>query len=110
MTRRKEREEVEKRLEEVRRLLRERHAGIEPDAAFVHRVLDRLPPEAAWSIDWAAWRILPVSLLLAAMLVVAVVTTNRSTGETVTPVAVSASSETPSDVLEWLLEGRGEKR
>ena len=45
---------VESRIDEVRRLLRERHAGIEPDAHFVHRVVARLPRAPQWSIAWAA--------------------------------------------------------
>ena len=98
------------RLEDVRRLLRDRHAGIEPDAYFVDRVMARLPRHAGWSIAWAARRILPVSIAVAMVLTVALVAIGRSTNRTTTSTSVSASTQSGSDPLDWLLEAREERR
>ncbi len=108
MTARRSREEVESRLDEVRRLLRERHAGIEPDAHFVHRVIARLPRTPEWSLTWAARRILPVSVVLAMALVIAAVATNRAANRAVRSETVAAV-QTEGDPLLWLLES-GEER
>jgi hypothetical protein len=108
MTARRTRKNVESRLEDVRRLLRERHAGIEPDAHFVHRVIARLPRTPEWSIAWAARRILPVSLALAMALVIAAVATGHSMSRTARSEAVAAS-QSEGDPLLWLLES-GEGR
>jgi hypothetical protein len=108
MTARRSREEVESRLDEVRRLLRERHAGIEPDAHFVHRVVARLPGTREWSITWAAGRILPVSVAVAMLLVIAVVATHRAASRATRSETVAAA-QAEADPLLWLLES-GEER
>ena len=113
MTGRKTPDELERRLNDVRRSLRARHAGIEPDAHFADRVIARLPKDEGWTIAWAARRILPVSIAFAAVLMVAALATTRSTDRTIASTtrstSTSAASQTGSDSLEWLLEG-GEAR
>jgi hypothetical protein len=102
-------EQLERRLDDVRRSLRARHAGIEPDAHFADRVIARLPKDEGWTIAWAARRILPVSLAFAAVLMVAALATTRSSDRTIASTtrstSTSAASQTGSDSLEWLLEG-----
>ena len=107
MTGRKTRDELESRLDDVRRAVRERHAGIEPDAQFADRVMARLPRSEGWTIAWAARRILPVSFAFAAVLMVAALATARSTERTIAPASTSASatSQMGTDSLDWLLEG-----
>ena len=113
MTGRKKRDELDRHLDDVRRSLRARHAGIEPDAHFADRVIARLPKDEGWTIAWAARRILPVSLAFAVVLMVAALATTRSTDRTIASTtrstAASATSQTGSDSLDWLLEG-GEAR
>jgi hypothetical protein len=109
MTGRRTPDEVERRLEEVRRLLRERHAGIEPDAHFAQRVVARLPRDPEWSLAWAARRVLPVSLVFAMALMIAAVATARSSSRTAATPAAAASAQTEVDPLLWLLES-GEER
>jgi len=98
------------KLDEVRRHLRERHARIEPDARFADRVLARLPREAEWSIDWAARRVLPVSMAVALGLLIVVVATGRIAGTTIPSASATASSQGSDDVLDWLLAGQEERR
>jgi len=100
------------RLDDVRRSLRDRHAGIEPDALFADRVVARLPRPEGWTIAWAARRILPVSVALAMVLMVAALATSRSTNRTIASSSTSAidRAQTGSDSLEWLLEGGEERR
>ena len=113
MTGRKTPDELDRQLHDVRRALRARHAGIEPDAHFADRVMARLPKDEGWTIAWAARRILPVSLAFAAVLMVAALATTRSSDRTIASTArstsTSAASQSGSDSLEWLLEG-GEAR
>ena len=66
------------REQEVRRLLRDRHAGIEPGPHFVGHVIARLPRHEARSFDWAVRRILPVSFAVALALMIAVFVTGHS--------------------------------
>jgi hypothetical protein len=110
MTGRRTRDEVKSRLEDVGRLLRERHAGIEPDANFAARVVARLPRDTAWTLARAATRIVPVSLVFAVALMIAVVATVRSTSRITASTPLSATVQTEDDPLEWLLEGREESR
>jgi len=111
MTGRRKPDEFEQRINDVRRSLRARHAGIEPDAQFADRVIARLPKNEGWTIAWAARRILPVSLAFAAVLMVAALATTRSTDRTIasTSTSTSATSQTGTDSLDWLLDG-GEGR
>ena len=112
MTGRRTQDENEERILNVHRLLRERHAGIEPDSYFVGRVIARLPRNEAWSFEWAVRFILPASLALAMALMIAVIATGGFAGRTAPASAapVSSTSQTASDPLEWLLEGRKELR
>ena len=110
MTPRKNRAEIERRLDAVRLKLSERHAGIEPDALFAARVLARLPGNATWSIGWAARHVLPVSVALALVLIVAIVATGRGTDRKTATTSVLASPQSGADPLEWLLEDRQELR
>jgi hypothetical protein len=113
MKARKTRSELDRQLEDVRRMLRDRHARVDPDDLFAGRVLARLPRDVSWSFDWAVRRVLPVSIALAMALVLAILATGRSTGNTSAPVSVSASSVSATngnDPLEWLLEDRQELR
>lgn len=115
MTRRLTEDQLRERLSGVRRLLRDRHAGVEPDAQFAARVVLRLPRNEAWSFEWAVRRVLPASIAVALALMIAVVATGSSAGRT-TSSSASASASAPgtsrtsSDPLEWLLEGRQELR
>jgi len=113
MTGRRKPDEFERRLDDVRRALRARHAGIEPDAHFADRVMARLPKDEGWTIAWAARRILPVSIAFAAVLMVAALATARSTDRTIASTtkstSTSATTQTGSDSLDWLLED-GEAR
>lgn len=95
---------------EVRRRLRERHAGIEPDASFAARVIANLPRNEAWAFDWAVRRVLPMSLALALVLMIAVAITGRSATPTTVSASVSSTSQGTNDPLDWLLEGRGDRR
>ena len=114
MTGRKTSDDLERRLDDVRRSLRGRHAGIEPDAHFADRVIARLPKNEGWTIAWAARRILPVSVALATVLMIAALATTRSSDRTIasTTRSTSASAASPagSDSLEWLLEGAEGRR
>jgi hypothetical protein len=99
--------------DDVRRLLREHHAGVEPDALFAARVLARLPRNEGWSIGWAAGRVLPVTIALAMVLMIATAATGRLAGRTVAASSSSTTSATSAgggDALDWLLEGREERR
>jgi len=111
MTGRKSTDELERRLDEVSRSLRARHAGIEPDAHFADRVIARLPKDEGWTIAWAARRILPASIAFAAVLMVAALATTKSADRTIASTTratpTSTASQTGSDALDWLLEDGG---
>lgn len=119
MTARKKRrrgaDQTERRLEEVRGLLRQRHARVAPDPAFADRVAARLlPRDSTWSIVWAARQVLPVSLALAVALLIAVVIVRPSASQTTTQAAArtasSAATQAELDPLSWLLDSRGSSR
>jgi hypothetical protein len=100
---------LDQRVEAVRRLLRERRIVVDPGPEFAERVMARVPRADAWMLAWAAQRVLPVTLTVAAVLTIAVVATNLSAGRPAA--ATSAASTTPqrgNDPLDWLLEGRQE--
>lgn len=110
------RDDLERREQEFREALRERRAGILPDASFSARVLQRLPAAPAWTLDWAARRVLPASLGLAVVLAAAAAVTHGravSTVATASPTGVpssasshaGASRSAEADPLEWLLQG-----
>ena len=106
MTRQRARIDLLDRQAEVRRLLRERHAGIEPDARFADRIVARLPRNEAWSFDWAVRRVLPVSLAIAMALTIAIVVTGGSVARTTASASIASTPRGATDPLEWLLEGR----
>ena len=112
MTPAKRRQEIDRRLDEVRRLLRERRVDVEPGADFAARVLARLPRNESWSIGWAARRVLPASIALAMVLMIAIAATGGFTARTSWASSPSAAAGTPAgnDPLEWLLEGREGRR
>lgn len=61
------RDDLERKLELTRRILRHHHAGVGPDAGFVARVTARLPAPPD-PLRWAAARLLPAGLALALVL------------------------------------------
>ena len=110
MTGRRTKDELEKRLAEVRVGLRARHAAIEPDAHFSTRVIARLPRDEAWSFAWAVRRTLPASIALAMLLGVAVAATGGFAKRQTSQASSAPASRTVTDPLDWLLEGRQELR
>ncbi len=57
------------RMREVRRLAREHHARLEPDEGFRGRLAARIPASPSGvTLDWAALRLLPATLLLLCLL------------------------------------------
>jgi hypothetical protein len=105
----KPRDDIDRRLEVVRELLRERRVVVEPGPHFAERVVARLREPESWMFAWAARRVLPATLALAAALMVAIIATNRVPGRAV-PASTVSESQGSSDPLDWLLEGRGELR
>jgi hypothetical protein len=77
---------------------------------FAQRVIGRLPHNQGWSFDWAARRVLPVSFAVALALTIAVLMTAGSTSRAKVANSASSTSQTGSDPLDWLLEGRQEVR
>lgn len=97
------RESVDRRVEEARRLMREHRTVIDPGPYFVDRVIARLPRNEEM-LAWAARRVLPVTLALAAVLSVAVIASNGS-ARRAAATASPATSQQANDPLDWLLEG-----
>ncbi len=91
-------EERERRWERVRRALRLRHGGFEPDAGFAGRVVSRLPREPPDALGWAARRLLPVGLLLALALA----------GLALRESAAAAAVDPAETLGRWVLAGLGE--
>lgn len=96
---------LDDRVEEARRLLRERRITLDPGPYFADRVLLRLRQPEGWMFAWAARRVLSVTLALVAVLAVAIVATDRQPGRD-RPVSTVSSSQHASDPLDWLLEGQ----
>jgi hypothetical protein len=106
MNARDDRESLEHRVEEFRQLMAERRTLVEPGPYFVDRVIARLPRGEDLMLAWAARRVLPVTLGLAAILSVFVLVSNGSARQPAP--AISSSSQHGSDPLDWLLEnGQG---
>jgi len=94
--------------EQFRRLLRAHRTAVDPGPYFVDRVIAHLPRTQGLMLAWAARRVLPVTLALAAVLSVAVLATGGSVHRSVDAPSVSATSQRGSDPLDWLLEnGQG---
>lgn len=107
MTERHRSEALDRRVEHVQRLMREHRATFDPGPYFVDRVIARLPRTTELTLDWAARRVLPVTLALAAVLSVAVLVTNGSTSRP-SNTALPSTSQRGNDPLDWLLEdGQG---
>jgi hypothetical protein len=109
MTRTDKRESLDDRVREVGRLLRERRFLVDPDPSFVDRVIAKLPRTEDWMLAWAARRVVPVTLAMAAVLAIAVFVTGGSRNKGVAAASI-ASSKNGSDPLDWLLEDRREAR
>lgn len=106
------RDDLEHRMDEVRRLLRARHARVSPDDGFAGRVAARAVRDPLSPFAWAFARLLPASAALAALLLVAVlVDANRGTGgsgsatTSATRTASASAREGEFDPLSWVLEG-----
>jgi hypothetical protein len=109
MARTDKRESLDHRVREVARLLREHRALVDPDPSFVRRVVSRLPRREVWMLAWAARRVVPVAMAVAAVLAIAVFVTGGSRSKGVAAASI-ASSQNGSDPLDWLLEDRRESR
>ena len=56
------------RLQAARHYFEAHHGGVEPDAAFAARVSQRLNGRPVAALGWAAWRLLPATVVLALIL------------------------------------------
>jgi hypothetical protein len=110
------RDDLDRREHAFREALRERRAGVLPDASFSARVLQRLPAAPEWTLDWAARRVLPASLGLAVVLAGAafvshervassVLTSSKAGSSAAASAPASSSRGGESDPLEWVLQG-----
>ena len=78
-------------------MLKDRHAGVVPDAAFATRIRARLHRDPAQVLGTAALRLLPVTAIILVLL--------TWMAFTATPVSDAVVTEAPTeDVLAWLLE------
>jgi hypothetical protein len=99
------RHDMEQELKNVRDAMRSHHAGVTPDACFAERVRARLRPEPTAMLGWAAFRVLPATFAILAVLTWAVfsstpVETNLQAG-TGSAATVRSPSE---DIFAWVLE------
>jgi len=99
------RHNMEQELKKVRDAMRSHHAGVTPDAYFAERVRARLQPEPTAMLGWAAYRVLPATFVILAVLTWAAfsstpVETNLQAG-TGSESSVAAPTE---DFFAWLLE------
>lgn len=86
----------------VRGALRERHAGAEPDAGFAARVTARLDPQRPVEVAGRlAWRLLPVTVAIAAALLAIAVTIEPARVDTTTSETEQAAPS--DDPLGWVL-------
>lgn len=105
-TEKAKREETDRRFDELKRQLRHRHAGVEPDASFADRVVARLERDRVWPIAWAALRLLPLSAaLVLALLIVALSSGFLKSSQTPT---LTAEAQSDVDPLSWVM-GNGEE-
>jgi len=81
--------------EQTRAYFRAHHAGLEPDAGFARRVLDRLDRPAAEILAWAAGKFLPATLAL--VLILAYFSLRSA------PVAEGTSASAADDPVGWIL-------
>lgn len=98
------------RLGAFRAALRDHHAGVEPDAAFVARLRGRLPDSATDLMGRAALRLLPLGAAAVLGLGVALWMTNGelaptgTSGDDTLIVDASGTTSPVDDPLGWLLE------
>lgn len=97
MNRREPNEILEERLERARAYFRDHHAGIEPDAGFADRVTARLDQNSSVLLGWAAWRLLPATVVLTALLLFLSLRT-----DTPSP-TVALQDSADDDLLSWVL-------
>jgi hypothetical protein len=107
---------LDDRLAAAREYFREHHSGALPDAGFAARVAARLVPEPLSALGWAAVRLLPAAVALAAVLGFLAARTPAPTanGAASSPSDRSAARvvdrttdrTTDDDLLTWVLEGR----
>jgi hypothetical protein len=95
---------LDRRAEEFGWLLRERRIVVDPGPYFVDRVIARLPRAEEAMLAWAARRVLPVTLALAAVLTVAVLVTHQPQSSRAGAALRSETSQQGTDPLDWLLE------
>lgn len=108
MTASSRREPLDRRVEEIRRLMRARCTVVDPGPHFADRVVARLPRNGGWMLAWAARRVLPVTLALAAVMTIAAIVTDGSASRQAESAEISSTSQRVADPLDWLLEnGRG---
>lgn len=88
------------RLHMAKELLRDHHAGAEPDAGFAARVVAALPDSTSEVLGWAAIRLLPATLALALVLTLWALV--------VTPSPVSLVNQSADeDLWSWILSSPG---
>jgi hypothetical protein len=99
------RHNMEQEIKKVRDAMRSHHAGVTPDAYFAERVRARLQPEPTVMLGWAAYRVLPATFVILAVLTWAVFTSTPVETNLQAGAGTSASVRSPSeDVFSWLLE------
>jgi hypothetical protein len=98
---------IDLRVAEARRLLGEHLTVVEPGPHFAARVAARLPRSSGGMLTWAAHRVLPISLALAAVLTIAVFLNRGSADPGIEAASLSSTSQRTADPLDWLLESPG---
>ena len=98
MKRRESNEILEERLERARAYFRDHHANVGPDAGFADRVTARLDNTSSEVLGWAAWRLLPATAVLTALLLFL-----SLTADTRSP-TVATQDTADDDLLSWVLE------
>ena len=88
------------RLELAEGILRDHHAGSEPDAGFAVRVVAALPTSSSDLLGWAAIRLLPATLALALVLTV------WALAATPSPTALLEQSA-EEDLWSWIMGSPG---
>jgi hypothetical protein len=84
----------------AKELLRDHHAGAEPDAGFAARVVAALPDSTSEVLGWAAIRLLPATLALALVL--------TAWALVVTPSPTSLVDQSADeDLWSWILSSPG---
>lgn len=104
------RELLDRRVEEVRRLMQAHRTVVDPGPYFVDRVIARLPRAERWMLAWAARRVLPMTLALAAVLSLAVLVTVGSASRQADAASSASTLQHGNDPLDWLLESGQETR